>query len=61
MPFSSLVNGSSTGKEGAGALLPPRNLASFRTDYPTIRPRLYRLRGYPGRQANRQPGSKECG
>jgi hypothetical protein len=72
MPFSSLVNRSSTGNEGTCALPPPRNLAPFRTHYPTIRLSPYPfpqgtfssacgvidlVRGYPGHQADRHPGS----
>jgi len=57
MPFSSLVNGSSAGKEGTCVLPSPPNHASFRTHYPSIRLRPYNLRGYPGHQVNRNPGS----
>jgi hypothetical protein len=40
-----LFSGSSTGKEGTGALPPPRNLASFRTGYPSIRLHPYQVYG----------------
>jgi len=52
-----LFSGSSTGKEETGALPPLRDLASFCTDYPTVRPRPYHVCSIPGHQANRNPGT----